>query len=239
LYQPFFTQQLGVFSVLKTDPQLVFEFLKAIPAHFRFADIALNKGNDVATGDFELKRNLNYELELGKSYSELASAYAENTRRNLKKATRFNLHITDGVEPPELIWLFRGNMGQSIPNLKTVHYDLLKKVMDRSLTTGDAEIYGVRADLGSLLAGAFFLKSYNSFIFLFSATNPESKGKGAMFRIVDQFIRKHAGSGITLDFEGSNIPSLARFYKGFGSEEFSYLRIKRNKLPGIVKFFKK
>lgn len=239
LYQPFFTQQLGVFSSLKTDQQLVGAFLKAFPAHFRFTDIVLNKGNEAPVGEFELKKNLNYELKLNKTYSETVSGYAENTRRNLKKALRFNLTVINSVEPDELILLFRNNMGKSIPNIKTTHYGILKNVMERSLAAGEAEIYGVRAGSGALLAGAFFLKSYDSFIFLFSATNPESKEKGMMFQIVDHFIRKHAGSGITLDFEGSNIPNLARFYKSFGYEEFSYLRIKKNRLPAILKLFKK
>jgi hypothetical protein len=56
--------------------------------------------------------------------------------------------------------------------------------------------------------------------------------------IIDQFIRKHAEEKITLDFEGSNIKSLARFYKSFGADELNYLRIKQNNLPGLLKLFK-
>ena len=42
LYQPFFTQQLGIFSIRHITPQIVEEFLAAIPAKYKFAEINLN-----------------------------------------------------------------------------------------------------------------------------------------------------------------------------------------------------
>ena len=44
---------------------------------------------------------------------------------------------------------------------------------------------------------------------------------------------------IVLDFEGSNIESIARFYKGFGAQEEIYPGIKLNNLPPILKLFRK
>jgi len=41
LYQPFFTQQLGIFSRGLLSGELVEKFLDAIPVHFRFAEINL------------------------------------------------------------------------------------------------------------------------------------------------------------------------------------------------------
>jgi len=42
-----------------------------------------------------------------------------------------------------------------------------------------------------------------------------------------------------LDFEGSDIPSLAFFYSSFGAVEERYSAIKLNRLPGLVKWLKK
>lgn len=238
LYQPFFTQQLGIFSGKELNQKLNEEFLISIPSKFRFIDIALNKGNGCNLGEFQTKNNVNYELKLDKSYSEIAKGYSSNTKRNLKKAAQNKLPIIYTVSTENLIQLFRNNLGKNIKNIKSEHYMLLKQIMDKSLLEQKAEIYGVNSLGGELCAGAFFLKSYDSYIFLFSATNEESKKNGAMFMIVDQFIRNHAELKITLDFEGSNIHSLARFYKSFGAEEFNYLRIKKNNLPGLIKLFK-
>lgn len=238
LYQPFFTQQLGIFSRIGPNQKLNEEFLISIPAKFRFVDIALNKGNNCQPGEFLTKNNVNYELKLDRPYFEIARGYSYNTKRNIKKAAQHKLAIIYNVSTEKLIQLFRNNLGKSIKNIKTEQYKLLKHLMDKSLLEQNAEIYGVNSLGGELCAGAFFLKSYDSYIFLFSATNEESKENGAMFMIIDQFIRKHADEKIILDFEGSNIKSLGRFYKSFGADEFNYLRIKKNNLPGVLKIFK-
>ena len=52
-----------------------------------------------------------------------------------------------------------------------------------------------------------------------------------MFRILDAFIRDHAASGLALDFEGSNIPSVARFFGGFGAKADIYQGVSFSRLP--------
>jgi hypothetical protein len=59
-----------------------------------------------------------------------------------------------------------------------------------------------------------------------------------MFFLIDKFIQEHAGEKIILDFEGSNLPGLARFYKGFGSDDFVYLQVRKNNLPKLVRWLK-
>jgi hypothetical protein len=66
-----------------------------------------------------------------------------------------------------------------------------------------------------------------------------AKKTGAMFFLINNFIREYARKKVTLDFEGSNLPGLARFYTGFGSEEYVYLQIKKNNLPKLIRWFKK
>jgi hypothetical protein len=91
---------------------------------------------------------------------------------------------------------------------------------------------------GMLEAGAIFLHSNTSYIFLFSATGSRAKETGAMPLIIDAFIRSHAGEARVLDFEGSMNPGLARFYKSFGSSEVVYLHIKKNTLPLLLRWMK-
>ena len=44
---------------------------------------------------------------------------------------------------------------------------------------------------------------------------------------------------IIFDFEGSNLPGVARLYKGFGSKENVYLQIRKNNLPKLVRWLKR
>jgi lipid II:glycine glycyltransferase (peptidoglycan interpeptide bridge formation enzyme) len=94
---------------------------------------------------------------------------------------------------------------------------------------------GAYSETNDLCAGAFFVYSNKKVIFYFSATDETAKANGAMPLLIDHFIRKHANAHITLDFEGSNDPGLARFYKSFGANEVTYPHYKINKLNPLFK----
>jgi hypothetical protein len=68
--------------------------------------------------------------------------------------------------------------------------------------------------------------------------HPNGKTLGASHSLIDAFIKDHAGEDIVLDFEGSDIPSLAFFYSSFGAVEEKYSAIKLNKLPALIKWLK-
>ena len=47
LYNPFFVQQLGVFSVNNSNEDLVQQFMNAIPDKYKFVEINLNNDNQI------------------------------------------------------------------------------------------------------------------------------------------------------------------------------------------------
>jgi hypothetical protein len=65
-----------------------------------------------------------------------------------------------------------------------------------------------------LCAVGFFIYSNNKACFILSVSSRKGKKSSAMFLLVDEFIKDFSGQNIILDFEGSNIPGIARFYEG-------------------------
>jgi hypothetical protein len=59
-----------------------------------------------------------------------------------------------------------------------------------------------------------------------------------MHFLFDNIIYQFAGHNMFLDFEGSEIESIARFFKGFGSDKVNYYRLKLNRLPFFLKWMK-
>ena len=57
-----------------------------------------------------------------------------------------------------------------------------------------------------------------------------------MFFLVDELIQQHADSNYQLDFEGSEIEGVARFYNGFGATNNPYFYYKKynNKLLKVL-----
>jgi hypothetical protein len=68
-----------------------------------------------------------------------------------------------------------------------------------------------------------------------SSQQVSSKG---LFKIFDYVIELYSETDTILDFEGSDVLGIARFFKGFGSIEEEYTFLKWNKLPIIIKYFK-
>jgi hypothetical protein len=235
LYQPYFTQQLGVFTANHLTEKLVHDFLSSIPRKFRFTEIHLNSFNKVDPAHFNAVPRVNLELDLINTYENLRTNYDQNVKRNLKKAFESSVTIRRKVEPDDLISLFRNNYGRNEKKLTFRNYDILRKLMISSLKRRTGLITGAFLPDGKLCAAAFFLVDRSRIIFHFTASDPAARESGAMFLLIDNFIREHAGQTLTLDFEGSNDPNVARFYRSFGAVECNYFKITINRLPWIAK----
>jgi len=235
IYQPFFTQQLGLYSTTKLDGATLSNFIEAIPAKFKQVEINLNTLNKPDVAKFKLIPQLNHELDLINSYETIRKNYSDNLVRNIRKAEKSELSISKNIKPDNIIDLFRKNRGSEISHLREKDYQRLKRIAYTAMYKGVANIQGVYDHRNELIAGAFFILSNNKVIFLFSGLGEEGRQAGAMPFLIDSFISQHAGRHLTFDFDGSNDPNLARFYKSFGSKECIYQRLEIDSLPFLLR----
>ncbi len=240
LYQPYFTQQLGLFCRDNNySEKKLSDFISAIPEKFRLIEIQLNVSNKAnAIDNFKLTERKTHHLDLSGSYETICKNYSENLRRNIKKSEKSELKVSLEISPEDLISLFRKNRGSSIENLKPEDYQTLLLLTKSAKTRNVLECRGIINASNDLIAGALFLKSQHSYIFIFSAVNEEAREKGAMSVIIDSFIKDHSNENKYLDFEGSMDINLARFYKSFGSTEVVYLQLRKNNLPLFIRWLK-
>jgi len=238
LYPPYFAQQLGVFSKEKLLQEKINAFLNSIPVRYKFVELNLNTHNTFEYSGFQIKKNINLELQLHVSYGALRKNYSRLIVRNIKKAIKNEITIQKNIEPSDLINMFRKTRGQGISNLKEKNYKMLLDLIHTCIKRGYCESAGAFTKTGRLCAGIILLIKNNRAIFLFSSTHKLGKENGAMFFLIDNFIRDNAGSEMIFDFEGSNIPGVARLYKGFGSKECVYLQVRKNNLPKLFRWIK-
>lgn len=231
LFQPPFTQQLGVFSRNLLTPELVNDFLNAIPTKYQLIEINLNKFNAPDGESFGLVKKVNLELPLISSYEDIRSKYSKNLKRNLKKAENSQLAVIPGVNPVEVIRMFQLNRGKEMNNLTQEDYLSLEQLIYKMSRRGKAEVRGVFTERNSLCAAAVFLKLSDRIIFLFSGLNDEGRQVGAMPYLIDNVIRQYSARNMIFDFEGSNDENLARFYRGFGAETNYYPGLRINRMP--------
>lgn len=233
IYQPFFTQQLGVFSRKHLTSAVVRDFFDCIPKQFRYIDLNLNTLNKPDNLNCKIIPQLNHELDLIFPYPYLLKNYSQNTRRNIKRALQSEIALSSSATPDEVVLLFRQNRGKDLKHLSNDEYKILLRIIYACIHRGIVDVRGAYSEHNELCAGAVFVSSHEKAIFLFSAVNTEARTNGAMSLIIDQFIKQNAGRQITLDFEGSNDPDLARFYKSFGATMLTYPKIISSKFPGM------
>ena len=236
LFQPYFVQQLGVFSKQPLSPEKTEEFLNAIPQKYRFAEIRLNECDAFNESVQGVEYHRNVILDLNRDYESIKANYHTNTKRNLAKAEANNLQIVDTVIPYHVVALFTDNRGALLDKWGDAEYARLTRLTQIAVNRKSAFLLGVtEKGVGELLCGAIFMKTASRITFLFSGLKQEGKDKQAMTFVLDSVIRKYATQPITFDFEGSDDANLARFYLGFGGQEVQYPSYTFNRLSPIGK----
>jgi len=219
LIQPRHVQQLGVFSPGAISDALVINFLRQIPRKFIWRDFNLNSQNQASHEGISLRYN--YELPLKNNYKEIFNGYHENTRRNMKKALQSSILVKEENK----ISLFISAYGL---NAKVKPDDIALKqlagIMEHAMSVYCGEIVMATNAHDDILAGVFFLKAMGRIIYLASFNTDEGQKGSAMFLIMDAVIKKNSQTPLILDFEGSMIPGIARFFAGFGAAKVTYPR---------------
>lgn len=236
-FPPPFVQQLGLFSPEVIPKEKIMKFISAIPFHYRYVEMNLNEKNIITPGSVEINTHVTYMLDLNRPYSEIASNYSTQTKRNLRKALSFSQTIVQSARYPKVIKLFSENRGLQ-HELPTAFYTILTQLVEALLAKGLVKVVGVNDKQNNLCAGAFIVKSRGRDIFLFSGANNNAYESQAMTLLINSYIEDNAGAPVLFDFEGSMDPDLARFYSGFGSIKIEFPTIRKSNLPAPVKWIK-
>lgn len=244
LYQPFFSRYFGAFSKSEPINKLTLGFLKAIPEKYKYIEFCLQEKNDgsaLLTESFDLpgfsKTERKYQLlNLSTSYEALYKGYSDNAKRSIKKALKAGLTIKACIAPEEIVDLFKSTKGQDLEVFKTKDYEILLALMRLLVKQNKAETMAVYDKENKLCAAAFFMADNNRYTFLKSGVTDYGKVNGAMHFLFNNFIQKHSETNHILDFGGSSVETVARFYKNFGAKDCVYLHLKKNTLSRIVKW---
>ena len=239
MFQPFFVQQLGVYSQSTLSADDVERFVRAIPAKYKIVRYRLNEFNkvDYELGIYEPHRNV--VLDLIYDYQSLCNNYNNNTKRNLIKANSAGLTIDKDIKAETIIKLFAENRGRDVEHWKEKEYKRLLDLVDTAIYHECCFVCGVNDIEGRTIAGGIFMCSHDRIIFLFSGSDESYKNKHALTFLLDNMIREFSESKYIFDFEGSDNDGLFRFYKGFGGKEVYYPEVKYNNLKGIFKIASK
>jgi len=236
IYQPLFCQQLGIFP--KPPAEIAELFYETLFEKFLYCDVHLNAQNPAIQTEkgIEFLPRQNFLLNLKYNYKSLAKSYSTNTKRNIAKANDNKLQFVAGIQLEDYMAFKQANLIGKISKKEMIK---LKSIIAFGQYKGIGEIYGVFSPENELCAAVYFCKWKERVIYLNAVTNNTGKELGGMYFLVDNFIKKNAEQELILDFEGSMVPGVARFYSGFGATPETYFQLKFNRLPLPFRWLKR
>jgi len=226
IFLPSWVQQLGIFSAINIKEEIINDFLKSIPRKFKLVDVLFNYNNSFSSKHVSIRDN--FILHLNHPYKLLFEGYNKLRKRSIKKAQKLNLTIEKTDNATSMINLFKENKGAELKRDES-DYKLLNQLILRGVEQQKVEILRVADKNENVQGGVVFFKDKNRIIYLFSVVNKEGKEGQAITLIIDHIILKYSNSNMILDFEGSMVPNIAKFFKSFGAlpEKYYHYKVKR------------
>ncbi len=236
VYTPLFIQRLDIFGG-DCSNEMRQVFMTGVKAYCKYFDMNVAfafTGNEVHT-----HKRVNFVLSLEPGYDVIAASYQKEAKRSIQKAVSRHCIFTNDVTPAEVVGLYRQVYGKKVSG-SINDYHNMHAFAKHVAASGNLVSCGVKHGLsGELLFGALFFISGRRIYYLLGAPTEKGRYARAGYFMIDAIIREYAGKNYQLDFEGSDIPGVAAFYRKFNPEEETYYRLHYNKLPWLIRLFKK
>ena len=225
-----FVQQLGVFGADLREENVT-EFLDQLRSFCRYGDYPFNYTNTLKPASV---RN-NYILLLSSKYDVLKQFYSSNLSNNLSKQKPYE--YTPG-KAGEAIGLFKKLYGDRFPHVTEADYKNFTTLCKLKEQENNLIVRKISAE-SEILSMVLFLKDERRLYNLMPSTTEKGRQLSAGHFLFDLVIKEFAHSGMIMDFEGSDIPGIESFYKNFGAVNQPYFKYHFNRLPLLLRFFKR
>lgn len=213
--QPFFCQQLGVFSKAPLVKELQDKMIKRIPKKYLKVSLNFNSDNLNTLKTIEKK---NYVLKLNNSYELLFKSFSKGRKHAVKSGEK-NALILKECKIVDLIKFIK----EFYPFINFSE-NKFKELASFIIENNKGYVLGVYKE-ELLLGGGLFLKSKNRIIYLFSSFNSDGRKYQAASFLINSVIKQYENSIYILDFEGGNLPNIGSFFKSFGAETANYFHL--------------
>ncbi len=216
LYQPYYCQQLGVFGK-NISSDILKQFLQQAALKFPYTHINLNPIAVAVATEFKLKQKKNLLLNLNADFTSLEKNFSENHRRNISKATKRGL-MFEQTDLIDFQTFYLENINRAQQNFKPQHEKIFKKLLAAVTHKKIGSFWAVFDSERNLQAALLVLEHKCRILNIINASSVEGKKYGASHFLFSSIIQKYADQNLVLDFEGSSVSSIARFYEGFGAQ---------------------
>lgn len=224
VYMPVFAQTLGLLG--DHDTALMQPVANAI-RKFTYL-ITYSSAEEHLLPGARSRRRTNFILPLSSAYETLAESFTAECRKNINKARNRGCTWLTDVSFDDVLELYQNAYGK-LAAYKPRHFERLRLLL-QTLPPEQVFTAGIANEQGELVYAGLLLNDGKRLYYLLGAPSPRGREMRATYFFINEIIRRFSCTGMTFDFEGSDIPDVARFYKGFGPVEMPYYQYWDNRL---------
>lgn len=240
LYQPPFTQQLGVFA--KENVTIPYNGITAwLIQKFPFCEVNWNFKTSAGFTHSRIKTSpaANFILNLHDDYKVIANCYHNDLIKNLKRSKQFTPVYQATKDFTKCIELYRNTYGSRMPNVRNKDYKNFRNLCSSAQQHNMLICREAVNRQNELLATALLLSDGKRLYNIMNSTTELGRKTAANHFLLDAVIREFGGQDLIFDFEGSDLPGVKSFYENFGAEDQPYFMIRYNNLQWPLRLFKK
>jgi hypothetical protein len=239
LYQPNFTQQLGVF--FKKDANLPWqEIIRMLQQKFSFWEDNWNFCTDTDQLPSTLQKSTatNFIIDLSCAYTDIASNYHNVLKKNLKRAKNAGLKYATLTDYRKAVKFYKKYYSYRMPHVKDEQYAAFTRIcetrnFDDIVCREAVDLNGQTMSIALLLSDGYRL--YN----IMDTTTAEGKKAQANHFLIDSVIEEFSETKLLFDFEGSDLAGVKNFYQAFGAINQPYYSIRYNNLIWPLRLLKR
>lgn len=225
--QPAFTWQLGIFSKDIMDEVLSEKFLRAIPSYYGIRSCQFNKFNILPASQSRNIRKYTTELELISSYAKIQANYSESALKKIQSAWQNRISIMHGVSNHDFLqFIYRFDRFSS-KRIKPSGLTVLRQILSNALRNRMGEIHGAYTRENNLCAVILFIRFKGRQIIHLAAADHEGITDGALYLIIDQFIKENTEKNLILSVDDPSALSLRSLFKELGAKSYPFTTIKK------------
>lgn len=210
-----FIQQLGFIG----DIRLINDFAaitKAVKKCVKLGEIYANHLNRfLLKQEINVTEKLNLILPLDKSYNALQANFSKDALRNIAKANKQNFYYSEEVDIATCLRLYQENYGSKLEDISGKDYQNFEKLCLHLSKTNHCFCRAVYIE-EEIVACAIILKDENKLYNIANTTTAKGKKLSANYFLFSNLLHEFALTNLILDFEGSSIAGIRKFYESFG-----------------------
>ncbi len=246
--QPHFAQYLGILFAQKSNQvyknlefqkktiQLIHETL---PADLRYLSyhFAPEFEYDLPLIWLGWKHRMRYTywVDIRKGYDPFLQSCASHVRREIKKAEEAGIVVRAENNPEAVVQILKTAKPEAAKGIEN-HFFVALCSNSRHYFETQQSCCLLAYDGEKPVAGIIYFFFKNKMIYYQGSTLPAYKNSGAMSNIIAESVRLFGSKYECLDFDGSMIEPIERFFRGFGAFPVRYGNFTLDRLPVLLRW---